>query len=84
MENFFKRISINKNVCHGKPHIRNSRIMVEQVLDLLAKGATPQEIIDEDFPDLILEDIKACIAFANQLVRDEKIIVFESQAVEAF
>ncbi len=40
--------------------------MAEQVLNLLSDGASPDEIITEDFPDLTLEDIRACIAFANQ------------------
>jgi uncharacterized protein (DUF433 family) len=47
--------------------------MVEQVLDLLADGATPEEIIENDFPALTVEDIRACTAFANQLVKDEEI-----------
>ena len=77
-----QRISIDKNVCHGKPHIRGTRIMVHQILDLLADGATPQEIIEEDFPDITLEDIHACIRFANQLVCNEKIVVYESSQLE--
>jgi len=56
--------------------------MVQQILDLLAAGATPTEIINEDFPDLALEDIKACLIFANQLVRDEKIIFYENSDLE--
>lgn len=82
MENSKKRISIDKNICHGKPHIRGTRIMVHQILDLLAAGATPAEIIEDDFPDLILEDIKACLTFANQFVRDEKIVFFENSELE--
>lgn len=56
--------------------------MVQQILDLLAAGATPAEIIEEDFPDLTLEDIKACLIFANQFVRDEKIIFYENSELE--
>lgn len=83
MENLKKKISINKAICHGKPHIKGTRIMVQQVLDLLATGATPQEIIKEDFPDITREDIRACVMFANQLVRDEEIIVYETFQAEA-
>jgi len=82
-EKLLKRISIDKDVCHGKPHIRGTRIMVQQVLDLLADGATPEEIIAEDFPDLAIEDIRACIAFANQLVRTEDIHVYETHSMES-
>ena len=56
--------------------------MVHQILDLLAAGATPTEITEEDFPDLTMEDIKACIIFANQFVRDEKIVFFENSELE--
>lgn len=83
MLEFHERISIEKNICHGKPHIRGTRIMVHQILDLLADGATPPEILEEDFPDLSLKDIQACIMFANQLVRDEKIVVYETIQKEA-
>jgi len=82
MKNLNYRISIDKNKCHGKPHIKGTRIMVQQVLNLLGSGATPQEIIKEDFPDLTLEDIRSCIIFANQLVRDEKIVIYETDKME--
>ncbi|MFQ5822888.1 MAG: DUF433 domain-containing protein [bacterium] len=77
------RISINKNICHGKPHIRGTRIMVQQILDLLANGASPEEIIKFDFPDLTHEDIQACIAFASQLLKDEPIEFYDTKAVKA-
>ncbi len=83
MDNFRNRISIDKNICHGKPHIMGTRIMVQQILDLLASGASAQEIIEEDFADLDIKDIQACINFANQLVRDEEIIVYETYIAEA-
>lgn len=82
-EQLLNRISVDKNICHGKPHIRGTRIMVQQVLDLLTDGALPEEIIREDFPDLALEDIRACIAFANQLVVNEEIHVYETGLTEA-
>lgn len=82
MNSLTKRISIDKNICHGKPHIRGTRIMVQQILDLLAAGATPTEIIEEDFPDLTQEDIKACLIFANQFIRDEEIIFYENSELE--
>jgi uncharacterized protein (DUF433 family) len=58
--------------------------MVYQVLDLLAAGLSPQEIISEDyFPDLALEDVYACIVYANQLVKNEEIHLFELEKVAA-
>jgi uncharacterized protein (DUF433 family) len=57
--------------------------MVHQVLDLLAADANIDEIIKEDFPDLTREDILACIAYANKVVRDEEIEVFAEEKAEA-
>jgi len=81
-EPFRSKIAIDKNICHGKPHIIGTRIMVHQVLDLLAADATIEEIIEEDFPDLTRDDILACIAYANKLVRDEDIEVFSEAEAE--
>ena len=73
-----KRISINPKICHGKPCIKGTRIMVQQVLDLLAGGLSIEEITSEDyFHDLTKEDVLACIAFANQLLKEEEIHFYE-------
>jgi uncharacterized protein (DUF433 family) len=58
-----KLITIEAGKRGGKPCIRGLRITVYDVLDYLASGMTEKEILD-DFPDLTLEDIKACLAFA--------------------
>lgn len=71
-----ERITFDPDVCHRQPCIRGMRIMVHQVLDLLAAGISPEEIIARDFPDLTLEDIRACIAYANQLVKNEEVYVY--------
>jgi len=68
METLSKRITINPDVCHGKPTVRNMRYTVELVLDLLAAGMTNEEII-ADYPAMENEDILACLAFASQLTR---------------
>ena len=57
------RITVNANQCGGKPCIRGMRIRAKDVLDMLAEGAKPEEIL-ADFPDLELEDLRACIAYA--------------------
>lgn len=58
-----ERITINPNQCGGRPCIRGMRIRVKDVLDMLAEGATPEQIL-ADFPDLEAEDIRACLAYA--------------------
>lgn len=63
-----KRITINPEICFGKPTIRNMRYPVEMILDLLAAGMTNQELL-EDYPGLEAEDIKACLYFASKLVQ---------------
>jgi len=61
-EELLSRITINPNVCFGKPCIRGHRIWVSLILDFLAGGMTTQEILAE-YPDLTAEDILACIAY---------------------
>ena len=56
-------ITIEPDKRSGKPCIRGLRITVYDVLDYLASGMSPEEILD-DFPDLTREDIQACLAFA--------------------
>jgi uncharacterized protein (DUF433 family) len=72
MENLLSRITINPEVCHGKPTIRNMRYPVEMILDLLSSGMSHSEII-EDFPALENEDIKACLSFASLLTKVKSI-----------
>ena len=66
------RITINPEICHGKPSIRESRYTVELVLDLLSAGMTPSEIIN-DYPALEQMDIQACLAFASRLTKIKSI-----------
>jgi uncharacterized protein (DUF433 family) len=61
------RITFNPAQCGGRPCIRGMRIRVKDVLDMLAGGAAPAEIL-QDFPDLEAEDIRACIAYAAAYV----------------
>jgi uncharacterized protein (DUF433 family) len=58
-----ERITFNPKQCGGRPCIRGMRIRVKDVLDMLAGGATQEEIL-ADFPDLEAQDIRACIAHA--------------------
>lgn len=57
------RITFNQRQCGGRPCIRGMRIRVRDVLEMLANGATQEEIL-RDYPDLEAEDIRACLAYA--------------------
>jgi uncharacterized protein (DUF433 family) len=59
------RITMTPDVCGGRPCIRGLRIRVKDVLDLLAAGATPEEIL-ADYPYLEAEDITAALEFAGR------------------
>jgi uncharacterized protein (DUF433 family) len=57
------RITINPEIAHGKPTIRNKRYTVEGLLEYLAGGDTIEELLEE-FPDLEKEDFQACLQYA--------------------
>jgi uncharacterized protein (DUF433 family) len=63
------RISINPNVCFGKPCIRGHRIWVSLILDLLASSWTTRQIL-ENYPGLEEPDIRACIAYGAEMARE--------------
>jgi len=67
------RISVDPDICHGKPCIRGTRIMVTVILDNLAEGLSPAEIVAE-YPPLNIEDVQAAIAYAAMLAREEELI----------
>ncbi len=72
MEELLQRITFDQAVLGGKPVIRGMRISVEMILDLLAKGSTPQEIL-EDYPELESEDLRAALLYAHHLVAGETV-----------
>jgi uncharacterized protein (DUF433 family) len=59
------RITINPAQCGGRPCIRGMRIRVVDVLDLLANGLSPAQVLEE-LPDLEAEDIRACVQYAGR------------------
>jgi uncharacterized protein (DUF433 family) len=73
MFSHMERITINPEQCGGRPCIRGMRIRVKDVLDMLAGGATPEEIL-ADYPDLEAEDIRACLAYASRYL-DHSVLV---------
>ncbi|MEG5028854.1 DUF433 domain-containing protein [Microcoleus sp. AT8-B1] len=67
--NLLSRISIDSNICFGKPCIRGHRIWVSLILDFLASGMTLEELLEE-YPGIEREDVLACIAYGAELARD--------------
>ncbi|MDP4664514.1 MAG: DUF433 domain-containing protein [Salibacteraceae bacterium] len=69
-EKLLNRITIDPNVCHGKPVIRGMRYPVENILELLSSGMSSEDIL-ADYTDLELEDLHACISFAAIMVKSK-------------
>jgi uncharacterized protein (DUF433 family) len=67
------RITIDPEICHGKPTIRGLRYPVGMILDLLSGGMSESEIL-ADYDDLEAEDIKACLAFGARLANVQRIL----------
>lgn len=66
------RITVNPDICHGKPTIRSSRLLVTTILELLAGGASWSELLEE-YPSLEADDIRACLDYAVQLAHFKSI-----------
>lgn len=66
MDNLLSRITIDPEICHGKPVIRGLRYPVQTILELLSAGMSFDEIL-EDYPDLEHEDLLAVLTFAARL-----------------
>lgn len=72
MNSLLSRITINPEVGHGKPTVRNSRYLVESILEHLAGGDSIEDLLAE-FTDLEREDILACLAFATEVLKHKKL-----------
>ena len=68
-EHLLERISVDPEICHGKPCIRGHRIWVSLIVDLLADGMTVEQVIAQD-PGLEPDDVRACMAFAAEMTRE--------------
>ena len=68
----FERISIDPAVRFGKPCVKGTRITVGEVLGFLARGTSPQQLVAE-FPQLMVEDVLECLAFAAE--RERRIVI---------
>jgi uncharacterized protein (DUF433 family) len=70
------RISIKPDICHGKPVLRKTRVLVSNILSDLAEGQSYEQII-ENYPNITEKDIKAALEFGSELAS------FESLPLEA-
>ncbi len=65
MAELMDRITVDPEQCGGRPCIRGMRIRVSDILDLMANGLSPEQIVEE-MPDLELEDVRASLKFASR------------------
>jgi uncharacterized protein (DUF433 family) len=70
MSNLIKRITIDDNICNGKPTIRGHRITVQTIIEFLLAGTTEKEILKQ-YPVLEPEDINACKEFAYLIMNNK-------------
>ena len=67
-----ERIVLNPHILQGKPVIKGTRIAVETIVDLLAQGWTEEDIL-RSYPHLSPEDIHACLHYAGEVLRSERV-----------
>jgi len=70
--NWRERITIDPEILVGKPVIKGTRLAVEFIIDLLAQGWSEEEIL-HNYPGLTREDIRACLRYAHEVLRTEKV-----------
>ena len=66
------RIVVDTSVHFGKPCVAGTRITVQDVLELVQEGIPFTEIAGEYYPDLTVDDVKACVRYATELIRSEE------------
>lgn len=67
------RISVDPKICSGKPCIRGTRIMVKNILGMIAGGYTIEKVL-EAYPELTREDVTEALNYASQVIDEEKVI----------
>ncbi len=75
-----ERIAVNPQIHFGKPCVTGTRILVQNVLELLDEGISFEKIIEDYYPELTLEDIHACIRYAIALVAAEEVHLTAAEA----
>jgi len=76
MKNLLCRITMDKNVCNGRPSIRGMRFTVSQMLELVASGMTSEEIL-KDYSYIEADDIVACLHYASHVVNNRNMLLIE-------
>jgi uncharacterized protein (DUF433 family) len=71
-DNLLSRITVDPNICHGKPCIRGLRYPVEFLLELQSSGMTAEQIL-ADYPDLEADDLRAACAYGARLTRINRV-----------
>lgn len=71
-----KYIVIDDEICHGKPTFKGTRVLVSDVIELLATGLSPKEIIDNYYPSLNEEMIKEALEWAAKVIRGEHYVKY--------
>lgn len=74
MMNWKEHITIDPKILVGKPIIKGTRLSVEFVIDLLAQGWDDEEIL-RNYPGITREDIQACLAYASETLKVEKVYI---------
>ena len=74
------RISVSPGVHFGKPCVAGTRVTVQNVLELVREGISFEEIIRDYYPDLQIEDMRACVQFALDLIAAEDIRITNAPA----
>jgi uncharacterized protein (DUF433 family) len=68
------RITVNPDICNGKPVIRGTRVTVQTVLEFLAAGDSVEDVLEE-YPSLKREDVQACLDYASKLMANHFSVV---------
>ncbi len=71
-DNLLSRITVDPNICHGKPCVRGLRYPVEFLLELLSGGMTLEQVL-ADYPDLEADDLRAAFAYGARLSRVKRV-----------
>lgn len=69
-----ERITINPDICNGKPVVRGTRIAVQTVLEFLAAGDSAEDVLEE-YPALTREDVQACLDYASRVMANHYSVV---------
>jgi len=73
MNDAIDRITIDPDLCNGKPTIRGKRITVQTILEFLGSGDSRAEVL-EAYPNLEMEDINACLAYASEMMNRKYLV----------